>query len=262
MSWTSIDRRADGSWEISLSNGQTLSSKVLVGADGANSRIRQRLAIEVDRSDYKQQAIVAKIRSEKPHQSTAYQRFLGEGPVAFLPLAQENEGSLVWTVSTEKSQQLLALSEKDFNDALTARFDHRLGGLELASNRLHFPLRTHQAKEYTRPGAFLIGDAAHGVHPLAGQGVNLGFHDVRVLGQILREAEALKRPLLTDSNFKKYERQAFWYNETIRQSMTLINRLFLNQESGAICSKIRGSGMDFIDRFGIVKKLFSQVAQG
>jgi 2-octaprenylphenol hydroxylase len=262
MSWTSIDRVPEAGWEISLSNGQILSAKVLVGADGAKSLIRERLGIEVNRSDYKQQAIVAKIQSEKPHQSTAYQRFLTEGPVAFLPLADTHEGSLVWTVSRETSERLLALPEIEFNDELTVAFNHRLGALTLASNRLHFPLKTHHAKEYTRSGAFLVGDAAHGVHPLAGQGVNLGFHDVRVFGQILHEAKTLKRPLLTDSNFKKYERQAFGYNETIRQSMTVINRLFLNQQPHELCSKIRGSGMDFMDRYGILKGLFSQVAQG
>ncbi len=262
VEWTNLERISDSHWEVELSDGRQLSATWLIGADGAASRVRECLKIETAVQDYAQEAMVANIHLEHPHQSTAYQRFLSGGPLAILPLNGAHEASIVWTLSKAESDHHWNLNDADFNQALTAALDHRLGALSVTSARLRFPLKTQHAKSYVASGACLIGDAAHSIHPLAGQGVNLGFHDVKVLCEILECAKQEGRPVLTLSHFKKYERQAWMHNEMIRQGMSLINSLFLGEKKSEICVKARGFGMNFVDHFGIVKNWFSQVAQG
>jgi 2-octaprenylphenol hydroxylase len=277
--WESLERFSSGFssgyWQVGLQGGLSITANLLVGADGAKSKVREFLGISAKPVPYGQQAIVVNVSAEKPHKETAYQRFLTQGPVAFLPLKANLEqglgsvgsiGSIVWSVSTSEAESLMALSPEEFERALTQALGERLGKLNLISERASFPLRHHHAACYigegNKAGAMLIGDAAHGIHPLAGLGVNLGFHDVKIFKAVLAEAALKNRPLLTQSNLKKYERQAWAYNETIRQSMTMINTVFSRDSAGSSLTKIRGVGMNLINRFDIVKSLFSRAAQG
>jgi 2-octaprenylphenol hydroxylase len=253
-------------WEMSLKSGQKIWGEFLIGADGVNSRIRELLGIDSKPVSYGQAAIVANISSEYSHERTAYQRFLSTGPLAVLPLNLEsgsNFGSIVWSTSTLEAEKLMSLSDADFDLALTTALEGRLGQLNLKSERVMFPLRHHHASSYVKKNAILIGDAAHGIHPLAGQGVNLGFHDVRVFKAVLQEAALKNRPLLTQGNLKKIERQLWAHNELIRQSMTGLNAIFSEaSQDGEACAKIRNLGMNLVNRFDIVKNLFSKIAQG
>jgi 2-octaprenylphenol hydroxylase len=249
-------------WEASLKSGQTIWGEVLVGADGSHSRVREFLGINSALVSYGQSGIVANVRSQFSHEKTAYQRFLGLGPLAFLPLGQ-HLGSIVWSTSDTEAQRLMALPPQEFNLALTAALGERLGSLHLISERASFPLRHHHAPCYVKKNAILVGDAAHGIHPLAGQGVNLGFHDVRVFTRVLQEAALKNRPLLSLGNLKKMERQAWFHNEVIRHSMTALNAIFLKgSEDKKACTKIRNLGMNLVDRLDIVKNLFSSIARG
>jgi len=156
--------------------------KLVVAADGARSWIRQQAKIFANHRDYQQLGIVARIQTEKSHENCAWQRFLSSGPLAVLPLS-ENQSSIVWSATNDRASELLQLTELEFCDALSEALQRRLGSVELLSERQAFPLRSQRAERYYTKNIVLLGDAAHSVHPLAGQGANLGFKDVACLGK-------------------------------------------------------------------------------
>lgn len=169
---------------VSLSNAESLRCKLLVGADGQHSTVRQLLRLDTWQQDYQQTAITANVTPENPHQNRAYERFTDSGPLALLPMS-ENRCSLIWTVKTGEEQALLALSDNDFLAALQQRFGYRLGHFQRVGKRHHYPLGLMQTEQPIQQRVLLIGNAAHSLHPIAGQGFNLGLSDVAVLTEVL-----------------------------------------------------------------------------
>ncbi len=184
--------RVSDSIEVTLDNGDLFRTRLLVGADGANSRVRKFAGIETVSWAYDQTAIVATVKTEKDHTFTASQHFLKTGPLAFLPL-ESGLSSIVWSSDSALAEQLIALDDSAFCEQLEHSFESRLGAIELVTPRVAFPLRLQHSKQYTKPGIALIGDAAHVIHPLAGQGVNLGIMDAVMLAQTLSEELGSKK---------------------------------------------------------------------
>jgi 2-octaprenyl-6-methoxyphenol hydroxylase len=170
--------------EVTLDNGQTLKTKLVVAADGSQSSIRKLLDIQALEYDYKQTAITANVSTERPHQNWAYERFTDTGPIALLPLS-ENRSSLVWTVNTGHEQAILKSDDDEFLNLLQQRFGYRLGRFTKVGQRNSYPLKLVQADQAIQQRIVLIGNAAHSLHPIAGQGFNLGLRDVAVLADII-----------------------------------------------------------------------------
>ena len=191
---------------VRLEGGRELQTKLLVGADGADSRVRREADIDWTRHDLGQSAIVAVVQTERPHAHTAWQHFLATGPLAFLPLADPQQVSIVWSADTARSVELMNLDNAAFNTELQAAFGDHLGNVQLASERAAFPLALGFARHYCTHRVALIGDAAHTVHPLAGQGVNLGILDAATLAEILLVAAGQKRDLGAHAQLRRYER--------------------------------------------------------
>lgn len=177
----------EGGQVVTLDDGQARRCRLLIACDGAGSRVRTAAGIEVEESQYGQRAIVAVVTTELPHEDTAWQRFLPGGPLAFLPLAS-GESSIVWSCEQQRAEELLAQNDDEFATALTEAANSVLGSVTLSSTRAAFPLRRLRALEYARPALALAGDAAHVVHPLAGQGANLGLLDAAALAEVLGDA--------------------------------------------------------------------------
>lgn len=191
---------------LTLDNGQSLTAKLIVGADGANSWVRQQQDIPLTHWDYGHSALVANVRTLEPHQSTARQVFTPQGPLAFLPMSDPHMSSIVWSTEPNRAQRLLSLSELEFNKILTAEFDHRLGLCEVVGERAAFPLKMRYARDFALQRIALVGDAAHTIHPLAGQGVNLGLLDAASLAQELLALWHQGEDIGSLKNLRGYER--------------------------------------------------------
>lgn len=252
-----LRRRPDGHNELQLADGQWLAAPLLVGADGAQSWVRPRAGIEVSTQPYHQRAVVCTVRTERPHGDTAWQRFLPLGPLAFLPLTQ-GWSSIVWSTSPEQAEALLAAPEAEFRRQLGEAFDHTLGEITAAGPRASFALLGQHARRYVKPGVALIGDAAHAVHPLAGQGVNLGFADVAALAAALRDVgptgAASYRAL------RAYERARKGDNLLMLEGLGLLNRLFANTSPWV--REVRNSALSLTDHLPAAKHLFMRQAMG
>lgn len=196
-------RRDDGGVEIELDDGQSLRAALLVVAEGRDSALRSQLGIEVTAGAYAQTAVVCHVRTERPHQQTCWQRFLPTGPLALLPLA-DGRSSIVW--SSTQAESLLALDDAAFQLALGQASQHVLGSVLDTTVRRRFPLGLQHADAYAVERAVLLGDAAHVVHPLAGQGVNLGLGDAEALVTVLGELRTQRRDPGLLRGLKRYER--------------------------------------------------------
>ncbi len=257
---------ADGSSELALSNGEVLTTALLVAADGAESKIRQQAQLPVREWDYHQVATVATIQCEFAHDNIARQRFSFSGPLALLPLpdpkgaATSHYCSIVWSQQTEVSETLKHLDDSAFCQALTRASEYCLGEVLQVDRRHHIPLRQMHVQEYGRPGFVLLGDAAHRIHPLAGQGANLGFYDVVCLaGEIVR---AVNRhvPLQHHSVLQRYQRQRKWHNLSAVGAMEAFKRLFASQSPSAVV--LRNFGMARLNSMDLVKHWFIDAAAG
>ncbi len=180
------DMRGSGRHCLTLADGRRIEADLLVGADGANSWLREQAGIDIDLTDYHQSGVVANFATEKPHRGIARQWFGEDGILAYLPLPGRRI-SIVWSTAEAAVADRLALTPRAFADAVAEAGDHALGRLEPLTAALAFPLKRRRARQWVRPGLVLIGDAAHTVHPLAGQGVTLGFHDCRLLAEVLAD---------------------------------------------------------------------------
>ena len=197
---------ADNGAVVTLKDGRSLNAKLLVGADGADSAVRHAAGIETQSLNLNQKGIVATVTTEKPHEATARQRFLATGPLAFLPLGEAHTCSIVWSADTARADQLAALDDVAFIAELQKSFGDSLGLIQKISPRAAFPLALSHAKAYTAPHLALVGDAAHTVHPLAGQGVNLGFLDAATLAEVLHDAAAKQKDIGAHEVLRRYER--------------------------------------------------------
>ena len=228
---------------VSLADGRTLSCQFVVGADGGQSRTREQAGIGRAGWNYDQTAVVAHLRTERPHRGTAYQRFLPRGPLALLPL-RDGRVSLVWTSAPEEAAVLQAAEPAEFSRRVTEASDRVLGDAVLDSDRAAFPLALWHAREYVRPGLALIGDAAHTIHPLAGQGVNLGFLDCASLVQVLAAAVADGEEYAGLRVLRRYERWRRSENALAMGACDSLNRLF--GAKGMAIAAARRVGMSFV----------------
>ncbi|HWI24595.1 MAG TPA: FAD-dependent oxidoreductase [Lysobacter sp.] len=239
-----IELHEDGA-KLRLEDDGTLDARLVIAADGADSSVRRLLDIEVDAQDYAQKGVVAYIRSELPHARTAWQRFLPGGPLALLPFADIDGAhprghcsSIVWTLPAADAERVLALEAEAFNRELTAASGGKLGVLALDSPRAAFPLRRQLANEYQRGRVLLLGDAAHVVHPLAGQGVNLGLRDVAALQALVRDAQARRGDYASPSRLQRWARTRRSENMLSAHAFTAINQAFSND--GVAMTLLRG----------------------
>jgi len=208
---------------IILKDQSTLSAKLLVGADGARSLVRQKADIAVKGWDFDQAALVTTVKTEKYHQDTAWQRFLTTGPLAFLPLT-EGYSSIVWSTSPEEAKRLSQISTDEFAAEIEVAFESKLGKITSVADRAVFPLRLFETLRYVKPRLALVGDAAHTIHPLAGQGVNLGLSDVATLIDVITEALQEKKDIGALKVLRRYERWRREENRTMIIAMEGLKR--------------------------------------
>jgi ubiquinone biosynthesis UbiH/UbiF/VisC/COQ6 family hydroxylase len=247
----------DARASLALDDG-LLHAELVVGADGASSAVRRLAGIEHRARDYGQQGIVATVRSARAHQRTAWQRFLRSGPLALLPLAS-GECSIVWSVTDARAAELLALGAADFGVALTDASAGVLGKLELVSARAAFPLRRLAARRYAGNRCVLVGDAAHVIHPLAGQGVNEGLQDAQALAAALaqrpsRESVGAARAL------QRYARERRSGNALMGNMVDALNTLF-TAAPGPVPG-LAAAGMALVGRNALARRLFFTQAAG
>jgi len=225
---TSMHSDDDG---VQLQCGRTtLRARLVVAADGAHSQVREWLGIGMDSHDYRQSAIVANIVTTKPHQHTAWQRFLASGPLALLPMF-DGGCSIVWSADSALAEELMALPAEDFAARLDAAADFVLGRTQLCSERLAVPLQRRMAQQLIGPRVALLGDAAHVVHPLAGQGVNLGFLDAAALAEAVATAVREREDPGAMRVLRAYEQARLTHNALMSVAMSAFNELF-SRESG------------------------------
>lgn len=255
-------RHSGDDWLLTLSDGRTLRAPLVVAADGANSTVRRMTGTATREWDYLHHAIVTSVRTADSHRKTAWQRFTDDGPLAFLPLDREGEHwcSIVWSVTPEHSERLMKLDDEPFCRELENAFEGCLGQVISADSRLCVPLRQRHAKRYVAPGLALIGDAAHTIHPLAGQGVNLGFLDAAVLAEVLRGAVERGERLADERVLSRYERRRMPHNLTLMAAMEGFERLF--QSDALPVRLLRNAGLKMVDHSAEAKALFVRQALG
>ncbi|WP_386070806.1 UbiH/UbiF/VisC/COQ6 family ubiquinone biosynthesis hydroxylase [Tahibacter sp. UC22_41] len=242
---------------LRLDDDGRILARLVVAADGASSPLRHLLGIGAGGHVYDQHALVAHVRTERPHEQTAWQRFLPGGTLAFLPLA-DGRCSIVWSLPPAECRRLREIDETTFLQELGCAFDFRLGPILATSARAEFPLRLLLAERYVAPRFALIGDAAHQVHPLAGQGVNLGLRDVDALVEAIGE-EAERDPGAV-TTLRRYERRRRSDNTISAWGMDGINRLFRSEFEPLVFA--RGLGLRAVNALGPLKQLIARHAAG
>src|SRR5471032_1198039 len=255
-------RRSGDDWLLTLADGRTLRAPLVVAADGAHSAVRRLTGTQTREWDYLHHAIVTSVRTTEPHRKTAWQRFTDDGPLAFLPLEREGENwcSIVWSVTPAQAERLTALPDEAFCRELEQAFEGRLGGVISADPRLCVPLRQRHAKRYVAEGLALIGDAAHTIHPLAGQGVNLGFLDAAVLAEVLLQAAERGERLADVKVLSRYERRRMPHNLALMAAMEGFERLF--QADQLPLRWLRNAGLKMVDQMPEAKAVFVRQALG
>ena len=244
---------------LDLAGGRRIRTRLLVAADGAESTTRAMAGLSTERAPYGQRAVVSHVRTERPHGMTAWQRFLPTGPVAFLPLA-DGRVSLVWSLTDAEAERVLALDDAAFCAALTEASEARLGQVLGSTRRAAFPLQRLHAGEYVRGRFALAGDAAHALHPLAGQGVNLGLLDAAALAEVIRDAHAKSRDIGDLGVLRRYERWRKGDNLAMIIALDAFKRLFSNDI--APLRTLRTAGLRAVDRFTPLKHAFVRQAMG
>jgi 2-octaprenylphenol hydroxylase len=244
---------------VMLEDAGTLTAGLVVAADGARSPLRERLGIQVRAHDYRQSGLVALVKTEQGHQETAWQRFLPGGPLAFLPMS-DGWCSIVWTLPSAEADQMLALDSEAFHAALGEAFEFRLGRITDSEQRKAFPLRRQHATRYISERAALIGDAAHTIHPLAGQGVNLGLLDAAALAEVVADAQARTRDAGSVAVLRRYERWRRGDNLLMMSVMDAFNLLFGNTRPPLRWA--RNLGLSLVDAAGPAKDVLMRHAMG
>ncbi|WP_178117023.1 2-octaprenyl-3-methyl-6-methoxy-1,4-benzoquinol hydroxylase [Pseudomonas sp. GXM4] len=256
-------RRSGDDWLLTLADGRTLRAPLVIAADGANSAVRRLTGVATREWDYLHHAIVTSVRCSQPHRKTAWQRFTDHGPLAFLPLERDGQQdwcSIVWSTTPAEAERLMALEETAFCAELERAFEGCLGEVISADPRLCVPLRQRHAKHYVAEGLALIGDAAHTIHPLAGQGVNLGFLDAAVLAEVLLQAHERGERLADVKVLSRYERRRMPHNLALMAAMEGFERLF--QADPLPLRWLRNAGLKLVEQMPEVKALFVREALG
>ncbi|WP_019675476.1 FAD-dependent oxidoreductase [Arsukibacterium perlucidum] len=245
---------------LQLDNSELILSQLLVGADGVNSFVRQQMQLPLTHWDYQHTAIVAKIRCSGPHQLTARQVFLPSGPLALLPLPDSNLCSIVWSAETDEARRLMALNDTEFNQALCAASQAVLGPVKLVSERQAFGLTMRYASSWQRDRVVLVADAAHSIHPLAGQGMNLGLMDVTALAQLIGVQQAAGEDIAATAMLRRYER----WRKAEAQSMIIAMEAFKRGFTAkpALLKLLRGLGLVAVDRLPLLKQQLMAYALG
>ncbi len=249
-------KKTEKGYQVILNNNQQLHCDLLIGADGAHSKLRLLAGIEVSKIDYQQKAIICNIKSRKSFQKTTWQRFLSDSIIALLPLS-DNQAAVVWSAENHLADTLITLPQKTFANRLAAGVEYQFGTFEILGKIQTFPLIGRSAKTYVKENLALIGDAAHNIHPLAGQGVNLGFSDIEVLSKQLQS----NSKLLGDYGvLRAYARARRLDNELMAKTMTGLNWIY--KENNEPLRWLRGWGMNSINKTPILKSFFQKYAIG
>ncbi len=261
--------RTPGGVTATLSDGRRIRARLVVGADGRGSEVRRRAGIQLTQWSYGQTGIVCTVRHERDHGFIAHERFLPAGPFAILPLMGEaangslghaDRASIVWTERDDLAPAILALDDETFADELRRRFGSFLGSVEVIGPRWSYPLSLQFAKRTTSTRLVLIGDAAHGMHPIAGQGLNMGLRDVATLAEVLVEAHRLGLDVGDGAQLARYQRWRRFDNAVMLAATDVLNRLFSNDI--APLRLARDLGLAAVDKLPPLKKLFMRHAMG
>jgi 2-octaprenylphenol hydroxylase len=244
---------------VTLEEGQCLTASLLIAADGVRSPVRAALGIKTRNHDYHQSSIVALVKTSEPHRDTAWQRFLPGGPLAFLPM-QDGWSSIVWTLPTAAAGRVMGLERDVFHAELADAFANRLGRIVDSGEREVWPLRRMHAEHYVMERAALIGDAAHAIHPLAGQGVNLGLLDAAALTEVVVTARQEGRDAGALRVLRRYERWRRGDNLLMMSAMDAINRAFSNTQSPL--GSLRNLGLSLANRSAVLRQMFMRHAMG
>ncbi|MFZ2288864.1 MAG: FAD-dependent monooxygenase [Halopseudomonas yangmingensis] len=255
--------KEDAGWRLEFEQGEALRTPLLVAADGAQSRVRDLAGFEMREWDYLHHALVTTVQVEQPHADTAWQRFLPSGPLAFLPLPSRDGRhycSIVWSLLAEPAEAMMALDDQAFAAALSEAIEQRLGRVLAVDRRYRIPLRQRHAKRYVMPGLALVGDAAHSIHPLAGQGVNLGMLDAACLAEVLMQAQSRGESCAELQVLERYQRQRIGHNLGMMAAMEGFERLF--HAEALPLRWLRNAGMNWMDGHGVLKAAIIRRAMG
>ena len=244
---------------VALGSGDVLESALLVGADGRASEIRQQADIQTVGWSYGQSGIVTTVEHALPHDGVAQEYFLPSGPFAVLPMVG-NRSSLVWTEETELADALLGLDDDGFAAECAKRFGPYLGEMKPVGPRWSYPLSLQLARDYVCPRIALVGDAAHGIHPLAGQGLNLGLRDVAALADVLVDAQRVGLDIGALVTLHRYERWRRFDNVSLAIACDGLNRLFSNDVTPL--RLLRDMGLGLVNRIGPARRFFMRLAGG
>jgi 2-octaprenyl-6-methoxyphenol hydroxylase len=250
---------SDGVVEVRLTDGAVLQSRLLVAADGARSKLREQAGIKTVNWSYGQAGIVATIGHEREHHGKAVQHFLADGPFAILPLAGKRS-SIVWTEPSDEADRLVGLPASDFHAELERRFGLQLGEIEVQSTPRAFPLGFSIARSFVAGRLALIGDAAHVIHPIAGQGLNLGLRDVAALAESIVEAARLGLDPGAPETLERYERWRRFDTAAMSFTTDVLTRLFSNRSDAL--KLLRDVGLGLVDRAPPLKQMFAKEAAG
>ena len=245
--------------DVRLANGETIAARLLVGADGARSLIREQAGIASTGWNYDQSAIVTTVAHEREHHGRAEEHFLPAGPFAILPLTGKR-CSIVWTETAREAERIVALSDAEFHGELEKRFGLKLGDIEVAGPRRAFPLGLFTARAFIAERLALIGDAAHIIHPIAGQGLNMGLRDVAALAEAIADAARLGLDIGAPDVLERYQRWRRFDTMTMGVATDGLNRLFSN--SNDVLRLARDIGLGVVERMPALKRVFIREAAG
>ena len=258
---TELSSVKDGRW-LQLTDGTALNVGLVVCADGSRSKMRSLLGLEASEKSYNQRALVCNIESTEPHDNIARQVFLSGGPLAFLPLAHPNQSAIVWTNDEHRCGELMVNSDQSLAAAVEQAIGYRLGAIKVVSKRFDFPLHKMHVRRYDAERAVLVGDAAHVVHPLAGQGLNLGIMDVATLANTLAPSNLVGGlgSARLPAALRRYSRCRAHENGLMLRATDALNSLFSRRES--LTRSVRGLGLNLVGKTPPLMDLFTRHALG
>lgn len=245
---------------LHLADGSEMVTQLLVAADGARSKVCEWANFEIEKKPYNQTAIVANVEFSRTHQDTAYQKFLTTGPLAFLPLSKSNQYSIVWSTLPEHAKKLIDLNDEEFIQELSRAAGSDLGIIESISKRMDFPLQMQHAKQYIKPRIAAVGDAIHTIHPLAGQGVNLGIQDAKELAEIILQAQQKGRDIGAHDTLRRYERSRRGPNLAMIKIVDGLKTIFSEQSKPM--SQLRRASLTIGERINFLKNCCMRYAVG